>query len=59
MEDQNNGSFDLNATYTVKITVPYCHSDTYLTGISLYLNERQIYLHDGETEIIPGKKVKY
>jgi hypothetical protein len=59
MEDQNNRSFDLNATYTVKITVPYCHSDTYLTGISLYLNERQIYLHDGETEIIPGKKVKY
>lgn len=56
MEDQNNRSFDLNATYTVKMTIPYCHSDTYLTGISLYLNERQIYLHDGETEIIPGNK---
>lgn len=55
MEDQNNRSFDLNATYTVKMTIPYCHSDTYLTGISLYLNERQIYLHDGETEIVPGK----
>lgn len=56
MKEQDNRSFDLNATYTVKMTIPYCHSEDYLKGISIYLNERQIYLHDGETEIIPGKK---
>lgn len=56
MKEQDNRSFDLNATYTVKMTIPYCHSEDYLKGISIYLNERQIYLHDGETEIVPGKK---
>lgn len=55
-DGQDNRSFDLNAAYTVKMTIPYCHSDDYLTGISLYLNDRRIYLHDGETEIIPGNK---
>lgn len=54
-EDQNNRSFDLNATYTVKLTIPYCHSDDYLKGITLYLNDNIIYQHDGETEIVPGE----
>lgn len=54
-EDNQNRSFDLNASYTVKVTLPYCHSDDYLTGITLYLNDNIIYQHDGETEVIPGK----
>ena len=55
-EDQQNRSFDLNATYTAKMTIPYCHSDGYLTGVDIWLNERHVYLREGETEVIPGKK---
>lgn len=47
-------SFDLNASYTIKITLPYCHSDDYLSGIEVYINNNIIYQHDGITEIIPG-----
>jgi len=42
-DEQNNRSFDLNATYKVKMTVPYCHSFEYLDKIIIYLNENKIY----------------
>ena len=42
-DDQNNRSFDLNATYKVKMTVPYCHSFEYIDKIIIYLNENKIY----------------
>jgi len=45
-EDQNNRSFDLNAKYKVKITVPYCRSFEYVDKIELYLNENKIYEKD-------------
>lgn len=54
-EDNQNRSFDLNAKYTVKISIPYCRETDYLTGIKLYLNDNIIYEHDGESEIIPGQ----
>lgn len=54
-DDNQNRSFDLNAAYTVKITVPYCRSFDFLKGIEVYLNENLIYQHDGEVEIIPGE----
>lgn len=42
-EDQNNRSFDLNAKYKVKITVPYCRGFDYVDKVELYLNENKIY----------------
>ena len=51
----NNRSFDLNLQYTVKITVPYCHTFNPAEGIRIYLNDNIIYERDGETEIFPGK----
>lgn len=48
-----NRSFDLNAKYKIKITVPYCHSVDYVEGIRLYLNENLIYERLPEGEIIP------
>lgn len=56
MQDQDNRSFDLNAVYKVRCTIPYCHSEDYLTGIEVYLNDNKIYQHDGEIEIVPGDK---
>lgn len=55
-DGEKSRSFDLNAAYTVKATIPYCHSDSFLKGIEVYLNERLIYMHDGEEEIVPGIK---
>lgn len=57
-DDQQNRSFDLNATYTVAMTVPYCRTEGYLKGIEVYLNENLIYMHDGDEEIVPGLKEK-
>jgi len=54
-EDSQNRSFDLNATYTVKITVPYCKTTDYITGINLYINDNIEYEHDEDIEIIPGQ----
>lgn len=42
-EDQNNRSFDLNAKYKVKMTVPYCRGFDYVDKVELYLNENKIY----------------
>ena len=53
-EDNQNRSFDLNATYTVAMTVPYCRNEGYLKGIQVYLNENLVYMHDGDDEIVPG-----
>ena len=53
-EDNQNRSFDLNASYTVAMTVPYCRNEEYLKGIEVYLNENLIFMHDGDKEIVPG-----
>ena len=45
-EDQNNRSFDLNAKYKVKMTVPYCRSFDYVDKLEVYLNENKIYEKD-------------
>jgi hypothetical protein len=47
-DNQNNRSFDLNASYTVKITVPYCRNFDYINRIEIYLNENLIYEHSAE-----------
>ena len=36
-------SFDLNAKYTVSISIPYCHSFDYIKRIEVYLEENLIY----------------
>jgi len=46
--NQENRSFDLSATYTVKISVPYCRSFDYIENIKVYLNENLIYQKDVE-----------
>lgn len=43
VDNNENRSFDLNASYTVKITVPYCHGFDYIDKIIIYLNENKIY----------------
>ncbi len=53
--DNQNRSFDLSASYKIKMTIPYCRSYDYLTGIQVYLNENLIYEHDGEVEVVPGQ----
>ena len=50
---KNNRSFDLTASYKVKMTIPYCHTDDYLEGIRLYLNENLIYERLPENETNP------
>ena len=42
-KDNNNRSFDLNASYKVKMTIPYCRNFDYIEKIELYLNENKIY----------------
>ena len=42
-DGQNNRSFDLNAKYKIKMTVPYCHSFDYIDRVEIYLNENKIY----------------
>ena len=44
----NNRSFDMTCSYEIKMTVPYCHSADYITGIELYLNEKLIYYKEAE-----------
>ena len=48
VDPKNNRSFDLNAKYEVRITVPYCHGFGYLDAIKVYLNENLIYQRDAE-----------
>ena len=43
VDNENNRSFDLNASYKVRITVPYCHGFDYIDKIIIYLNENKIY----------------
>lgn len=38
-----NRSFDLTATYKVKLTVPYCHGFEYVDAVKIYLNENLIF----------------
>ena len=49
-DEQNNRSFDLNAAYKVKITVPYAYSFDYINKIIIYLNENKIYEKELEEE---------
>ena len=42
-DNQENRSFDLNAKYKVKMTVPYCRSFDYVDRVEIYLNENKIY----------------
>ena len=44
--DNKNRSFDLTCSYEVKATIPYCHSQDYLSGIELYLNDNLIFYKD-------------
>ena len=48
-DGQNNRSFDLNAKYKIKMTVPYCRSFDYIERVEIYLNENKIY----EKEVQP------
>lgn len=48
VDNSKNRSFDMNATYTVKMTVPYCHSFGYIENLEVYLNEHLIYVKDSE-----------
>ena len=43
VENEQNRSFDLNAAYKVKITVPYCRTFDYIDKVIIYLNENKIY----------------
>lgn len=48
VSEKNNRSFDLTASYEVKMSVPYCHSFGFLNAIKVYLNENLIYEKDAE-----------
>ena len=55
VENEQNRSFDLNASYKVKMTVPYCHGFDYIDKIIIYLNENKIY----EKEYVePNKEIE-
>ena len=41
--EQNNRSFDLNAKYKVKMSIPYCKSFDYIENVQIYLNDNKIY----------------
>lgn len=47
-DGQNNRSFDLNAKYKVRMSIPYCRSFDYINRIEIYLNENLIYERDLE-----------
>ena len=47
-ENTENRSFDLNASYKVKLSVPYCRSFDYITRIEIYLNDNKIYQKNAE-----------
>lgn len=42
-DGQNNRSFDLNAKYKVRMSIPYCRGFDYIDRIEIYLNENLIY----------------
>ena len=42
-DGQNNRSFDMNAKYKVRLSIPYCRSFDYIDTIEIYLNENKIY----------------
>lgn len=48
VDAEKNRSFDLTASYEVRISVPYCHGFGYLDAIKVYLNENLIYEKDAE-----------
>lgn len=48
--DENNRSFDLNASYEISMSIPYCKSMNYIDAINLYLNENLIYSKDYSLE---------
>ncbi len=48
IDEKNNRSFDMNAIYTIKMTVPYARSFDYLNAIKVYLNDNLIYEHSAE-----------
>ena len=47
-DGQKNRSFDLNAKYKIKMTVPYCRSFDYIERVEIYLNENKIYEREVE-----------
>ena len=49
-DEQNSRSFDLNATYKVKMTVPYCREFEFLNRIQIYLDKNKVY--EKESQII-------
>lgn len=48
-DNQENRAFDLSATYTVKISVPYCRNFDYIERVEVYLNDNLIYQKDSTT----------
>ena len=48
IDEKNNRSFDMNAIYTIKMTVPYARSFDYLNAIKVYLNDNLIYERSAE-----------
>jgi len=50
-DNNNNRSFDLNAKYKVKMTVPYCRSFDYIEKVEIYLNKNKIYEKEVEPEV--------
>lgn len=48
--DNDNRSFDLNAAYKVKMTVPYVRSFEYIDRLIIYLNDNKIFEKDYNEE---------
>jgi hypothetical protein len=55
INEKDNRSFDMNAAYKIKMSIPYCRGFDYIENIEVYLNENKIYMREGEEEIIPGQ----
>ena len=55
INEKDNRSFDMNAAYKIKMSIPYCREFDYIENIEIYLNENKIYMREGEEEIIPGQ----
>ena len=55
-ENTENRSFDLNASYKINITVPYCRTFEYIQRIELYLNENLIYEHPSDDVSVNQKQ---
>ena len=45
-ENQDNRSFDMNAKYKIKMSVPYARSFDYIERVEIYLNENLIFEKD-------------